>query len=279
MSIHVFPEELRANAEAGSSYVSFQFIKKNDPNTLGTVYLYLPPGFTLGDSASFGNLDLGVIGGLGSKNNKSEQLTQGDRDDIATFAAAKGASNFGAEAIFAKEKIEQGTALNPNTVLQFDNVGVRSFNFSFKMVAESAAEANNALQIENLFRFALYPELKGNKGLFLEYPYIVKVKFHYGSSQNSYMPKLQECYITGLNVTYNASSNMYHADGSPTEIDLELSLQETKAMTKNDLFDIAVRDESTTVGQAKDAIIKKLNNKANAGGLVAGVREKLGRLI
>jgi len=151
MSIHVFPESLRANAESGSSYVSFQFFKRDDP-VRRSVYLYLPPAFSLGDSASFGNLDLGVIGGKGvgfdKATGESTGLSQADRDNIAMFAAAKGASNFGAEAIFAKKAIDDGVALNPNTVLRFDNVGVRSFNFSFKLVAESAAEAKNALEID-----------------------------------------------------------------------------------------------------------------------------------
>jgi hypothetical protein len=118
--------------------------------------------------------------------------------------------------------------------LQFDNVAVRSFNFTFKLVAESQSEARQALIIENLFRAALYPEVKNR--LYLEYPPTFKIKFYHGDKENIYMPQIQECFLANITTTYNAGSNMFHADGSPSEVDMSLTFTETKAMTRDELY-------------------------------------------
>jgi hypothetical protein len=268
MSIYCFPESLRASSDYGTSFVSFNFIKRALPEN-ATVFLYLPPGFSLSDTASYGSVDLGVIGGRGvgfdSESGKNTGLTEGERKDIATFGLAKAADNFGAEALFAKEKIQQGIALNPNTTLQFNNINVREFSFSFKLVAESQAEAEQALLIENLFRAAAYPELKTNKGLFLEYPPTFDIKFHYGAGENKFMPVILESYLTGVQVTYNAGTNMYHADGSPTEIDLTLNFSETQAITREKLYANQTQTDNpdASIDQLKDNIARQLNDKSN----------------
>jgi hypothetical protein len=258
--IYVYPEALREKANYGTGYpfVSFEFIKRALPES-AAIYLYLPPGFSVPDGASYGGVDLGIIG-----SGASGALTTDEKKAVATEAVGKVLNEIGAASIFTKEKIQAGEAMNPNTVLQFDNVNVRTFNFTFKLVAESSKEAQSALYIENMFRAALYPEVKNR--LYLEYPPTFKIKFYHGGKENMYMPQIMESYLSNMNTTYNASSNMYHADGSPSEIDLTLTFTETKAITREALYPNgnAINNQTGDSSFSVDSIERKIKDKISS---------------
>jgi len=257
--IYVFPETIREKAEGGYPFVSFSFIKRELPEN-PQVYLYLPPGFSVPDGAAYGNIDLGIIG---APNRGSGDLTTDEKTLIAQEVAGRALNNLGAASVFTKSRIEQGVALNPNTVLQFDNVTVRSFNFQFKLVAESDKEANQILIIENLFRAALYPEVKDS--LYLEYPPTFKIQFYHGDKENTFMPIIQECFLANITTTYNAGSNMFHADGAPSEVDMSLTFTETKANTRSDLYGaddkFALPGNDAGTSEEKENIKDKIKNK------------------
>jgi len=253
--IYVFPESIRekASSESGYPFVSFEFVKRALPEN-ATVYLYLPPGFSVPDGASYGNVDLGIVG-----SGKSGAMSQGEKQAVANEAVGKALTEIGAASVFTRNKIKAGEALNPNTVLQFDNVAVRSFNFTFKLVPESAKEAQQALLIENLFRSALYPEVKNR--LYLEYPPTFKIKFFHGDKENIYMPLIQECFLANITTTYNAGSNMFHADGSPSEVDMSLTFTETKAMTRSELYRQNPEDQEDDNTLGQDSVLKQIQDK------------------
>ena len=50
------------------------------------------------------------------------------------------------------------------------------------------------------------------------------------------MPRIMESYLVSLSTVYNASSNMYHADGSPSEVDISMTFQETELVTREKLY-------------------------------------------
>jgi len=256
--IYVFPESIRDKAvsDSGFPFVSFEFVKRSLPEN-ATVYLYLPPGFSVPDGAAYNNLDLGIIGNLNSDGTTS--ISDSDRKAIAREAKNKLLTEFGFASLAAQQKIKKGEAFNPNTVLQFDNVNIRSFNFQFKLVPESAKEAKQVRNIENLFRAALYPEKKNR--LYLEYPPTFKIKFYHGRKENTYMPQIQECFLANITTTYNAGTNMFHADGAPSEVDMSLTFTETKANTRKDLYPDQVDPNEVDSGDMIDEVSQKINDK------------------
>ena len=48
--------------------------------------------------------------------------------------------------------------------------------------------------------------------------------------------KIHLSYLQGCTATYNASGNVFHPDGAPTEIDIALTFNEAKALTREDLY-------------------------------------------
>ena len=91
-----------------------------------------------------------------------------------------------------------------------------------------------------------------------QYPPTFQITFYNGTEVNKFMPKIMPCYLTTVDATYNASGNSFHRDGSPVEVDMTLSFQETKTLTRYDLFD------SGDNGQDSELFYKQDKTKTNA---------------
>ena len=112
------------------------------------------------------------------------------------------------------------------------------------MISESPEEAETIKQIVDLVRKYSMPEATGT--LSIQYPAFFEIEFYQGDKRNKFMPKIFQCHLTSLGTTYNATSNIFHADGAPLETDMSLSFQEQKSLTRKDLYDIEGDDGTDT---------------------------------
>lgn len=241
-TIFTFPARLRAETDNGAAHIRFKVIDKNE--TGPTVHLFMPLGVNVPDAAAYTTMDLGLVGGGESflKNAAAGDAAVQSSDMIAAGATAGGiaATKFGdslgvGALAGGTTQLRSGVASNPYTETQYTGSNIRSFGFTFKLVSESAAEADTALAIENFFRENMYPEEGGD--FTLKYPNRFKIEFYNGASINKYMPKIKECYLLSLNTTYNATSNAFHDKGQPVEVDIAVTFQEVKALTRGDLYE------------------------------------------
>jgi hypothetical protein len=130
-------------------------------------------------------------------------------------------------------------SVNPNVRTQFQNVSPREFNFSFKFIPVSFEESKQVKAIINFFRFHAYPELIGdtNFALGYEYPNMFRIKLLFtgeGGPKNIGTP-IKLSYLKTVSTTYNPTSTTVFSDGSPTEIDMNLTFAEYKAQSRNDI--------------------------------------------
>lgn len=235
-----FPSTLRADIDNGvANHVSFQIIGEELDEDIFKIHMYIPQSFSLGDTANFGTIDLGVINA--TKNlidNSKEETNEADAEDIAIGAAVMGQLGLSGSALDAAMQ-EQGVAINNQQTMTFEGSAIRTFSFSFVMIAESAQEARVAKTIEHTFRKYMYAKKQGETEFALKYPPVFRIKFLTGDEINKNMPRLFDSYLTGLTASYNTQGgNMFHADGSPSDIQLELSFQEQRQLTRSDLYDI-----------------------------------------
>jgi hypothetical protein len=56
-----------------------------------------------------------------------------------------------------------------------------------------------------------------------------------GNRENKNLIKFGRAYLTAINVNYNQTSPTFYEDGMPSEIDLSLTFQETKAISREDI--------------------------------------------
>ena len=152
-------------------------------------------------------------------------------------------------------------SVNPNVRTQFQNVSPREFNFSFKFIPVSFEESRQVKAIINFFRFHAYPELIGdtNFALGYEYPNMFRIKLLFtgeGGPKNIGTP-IKLSYLKSISTTYNPTSTAVFSDGSPTEIDMNLTFAEYKAQSRNDImmqdnpsyYDFeGVKDENEVLG-------------------------------
>jgi len=236
----VFPESLRAKADSGTAHVRFAYM--DGDNIGGSCHLFVPLGFSVPDAASYTSIELGTTGGGESAfNSEGNNISGADVSGLAADAGglvgdALGSASTGA-ALGGASKLRAGLASNPYTETQYTGSGIRSFGFTFKLVSESSDEADTALEIENFFRDNMYPERAG--AFTLKYPNRFKIEFFNGGDKNKYMPHINECYLLSLQTTYNSTTNAFHDQGQPVEIDIALTFQEVKALTREELYEEA----------------------------------------
>lgn len=250
MAILTYPLGLREKASGSFPHVGFTLSDQKN-SQFGSIHLYVPSGFSVPDAASYNTVDLGVLGGDSERGETTAADTTAGATKLTFFP--------GLGELSQAQAISAGVALNPNTNMAFGGTQIRNFNFSFKMVSQSPEEANVARRIEQLFRKNMYPEIAGNVSL--KYPPQFQITFYNGKDVNQYMPKIMPCYLMAVTTTYNPNSNSFHVDGSPVEVDLNLTFQETKALTRGDLFDLDDTAEDSEMNYKQDAV--KTNAKVS----------------
>ena len=242
--------------------VTFTAFASAGGGAIAEISLYMPPTIAVSDGASYGNLDLGIIGagdGINSliddegkldtsglkaslESASNIQNEEGKKDNALSSAVlAKAFSNFGlgggvGDRVSDLVLQNKGKAINPNTVLQYTNSEIRQHNFTFKMVAESSEEAVAIKEIVNSFRKYMY----GVKdGITLEYPAKWQIEFlKIGGQRNPFLPKPYMCFLESCQATYNTSSGLTHVDGSPIEVDVTLAFREVKALSRDDIVEL-----------------------------------------
>ena len=263
-----FPSDLLQDEGGARECVRFAIRKRDDLDDIPkAIYLYMTPGFSLADGASyqgeafntFGksaidainaadqgtNLDnilSGVIGGL---RNTGQQLIDAPADTGA-LAASLASSKLGVAGKAAL--LKQGRAINPFQNVMFAGTILRTFSFSYKLIGESKDEVTMIREIENTFRKFLYPE-EAASGFLLKYPPYFQIQFLRKTAvengeggitetveENPNLPFLHLTYLQSMTATYNSSTNAFYEEGQPVELDLSLTFQEATNLTRKHLY-------------------------------------------
>lgn len=243
----VFPGELLKENNEWPHMAFYVFKKKQ------SIHLPIPQGLTFSDSVSYSSIDLGIIGTIGKETIESaaKQNTVSGALGAGIGALAGGVVNkakklnaAAAASILSRQVFRQDGIANvidfsarqviaPNTNTSFQNSNIRGFSFAFKLIAKNSREAKSIREMVQMFREYTYPE--GND-VIMSYPPIWNIKFYDGGTNESeYIPKIYGCYLTSLSTTYNSTTNMFHEDGSPIEVDITVNFQETKALTRKQI--------------------------------------------
>ena len=229
--------------------------RKEYPSSFPNVTLYLPNAVAFGDGMDYdNNAQLGVIGAtaeaaINAGGSLGDALTKAVNSgvssftdlfkelptkDLARLAIARGAS-YGGQLASDIASATTRTVINPNRRTLFRGVRSREFRFSFKMIANSADEAKEIQDIISFFRREMYPTSVDVKGISAGYkypnPFLIDLK--YGTARVG--TRILNSYLSSMDVTYNPSSMGFHVDGKPSEVDVNLSFFEERALARNDI--------------------------------------------
>jgi len=233
--------------------------------------LYMPEGIDFSDSISYGDDQFGIAGAMveGAVDKKGNLAVGGAIMGMAGMAGStanmlgSGGASANAAASLALQRTAKriplvGDMLSssagmkaiqsmtrvinaPNARVLFEGVGMRSFSFSFNLIAATPQQSVDIKKIVKYFRSEAYPDAlttainNRNVEMGLRYPDRFIIDMMYNDKR--VFTKLKPCYLTGISVKYNAEQNTMHADGAPTKVDLTLSFKESLALNKQDIKD------------------------------------------
>jgi hypothetical protein len=247
-----FPPEIRSNP-ANLPLIEFTaYERNNSPGQDASgmkkpaggwhrVYLPASSSISFGDSGDFGtSTGKGIFAELARKFTETRDAASKILTDIgkASLDTVEGtiASVVPGEAGNVLSS-KAGTIQNPNTNVTYNGAGIRSFTFAFKLIAKSEKEAKDIRKIQDLFRYFSYsdPVTEGTS-IALSLPAPWTIRFVDSSLiENEYIPGIWSCYLTNVGTTFNSSSNIYFTDNAPLEVEISLTYQETRVLSRADL--------------------------------------------
>ena len=210
------------------------------------ITLPLPAGLSYGDTIEYNNTDLGTLRGslvqaAERKNVGGDGTAASDQDNRSAFQkmSEEIANRFGGDT----GRLLVGSAPNPNTRALFKQVGIRSFQVSYKMIPDSKEEAENIKEIIKEFRKEMYPvpQFVGQTVSSFKFPKLFKIRFYLGNDDKYEIePKLQPAYLQSFTVSYNSGGNAIMSDGkgglSFSETDINMTFMEYRAQHQNDIL-------------------------------------------
>ena len=256
----IFPAEMGGNPRPCVCFTCFTQVD-GKPETLDT-WFPVPPGVTFSDSANYSELSLGPLGGaLADEIQQAYNRGEGNSFGRAFAAGVAGTGGVigrirnmkasevatitrGVNPYADQLKLVTRSVKNPNTNTVFTGHGVRTFSFSFKMIAKSKDEAELIRQIHERFRHYSYAELVNEAtGFMLAFPPLWLIRFYTpdkngGFKETPHIPRIFSTYLTGVTTSINPDSITFFHDGAPTEVDVSLNFQETRALTRKDIADM-----------------------------------------
>ena len=236
--------------------ISFR-VDDRDNQFSRSVYFPCPPNISFNDSATYSTIDLNTIGNI-IKNEVDSGASNRDLASITADVLKRGAGAVQnlkaaevAKAVGSSLPIVPGSVrgtsqvlgrriFNPNTNTTFTGNSIRSFTFSFKMVASSEEESRRVNEIHRMFRKYVYADSDpSTQNLILRFPPTWNIQFLDLGRENPFIPRIYECYLVSVETNFNSTTNAFHKDGAPLEVDMSLTYQETRVLTRADIDALA----------------------------------------
>ena len=223
--------------------------QEGNPAAGGTqIQMYLPSAIQVGDKIELENASMNaLLGGLEGMITGSgiHEASLSDASTSATFAdylkvAAAGlAARAGVQSINGFVRETTKTAPNPNTRAFFKQVNLRSFQFAFKLIPTSEAEARTIREIVKAFRTEMYPEAiyknGGNFSIGYRIPNKYAIEAFYNERELGV--KMLDSHLESVMTNYNSSGMSFLKDPNTgdehfSEIDLSLNFTEARALNR-----------------------------------------------
>ena len=219
----------------------------------GPIYLPIPTNVTFSDGGAYSSIDMGVIGeNIRQAGLDNAAIRMSDYRSISSAAIANLANNAKAGALVqgtsfaekiglgdmvAKAQVATKLVPNPSKNVTFEGNNLRTFNFSFTLVGRTPADSRAIAIIHNTFRRNIYPEATQDQAnILLNYPPTWNITFYDTLvKENMFLPKIAPCYLTEFSTNFNPSAMMWKVDGSPSEVQISLTYQETRVQMQFDI--------------------------------------------
>ena len=215
------------------------------------ITLYMPPSVQVSYGANYTDTEIGAGAaiaaqayqdivskkGLESTINKAA-ASVGDEMGDAAIRMLLGAADMvpGLEGAMEAVEMQRGFIKTPRMELAFKGIPKRSFQYDFKMIPKSAAEAEEIQKIIKGFKLNMLPEMVSGVANRLTMPNTFDISYMYNGAENQYLHKISTCVLETMAVTYGGDRyKTFEANGNgapPVEVGITLGFKEMDLITR-----------------------------------------------
>lgn len=236
------PTELRDDTTVGYNPVNLE--------TVGD--LLINPGRAI-EAAVTRNVGQIISAGVGAIPNGVNSVAAGRGLLPAALAAVTSAGASAVQSLLPAEQInsaiqqQMGAAPNPNPSVQFQGPVLRDFSFSWAFYPKNKDESATIDKLIRQLKARALPSKNGSNGAtILSYPHICQLNFYpwdgKGTSDESHgwtdesIIKIKKCFMSGVNVNYNAfgTPGFFEDSQLPISYNLTISFKEIEYLLSSD---------------------------------------------
>ena len=215
------------------------------------ITLYMPPSVQVSYNANYTDTEIGaaaatasqayqdIVGGaaVGDTVNKALKGLGPEVGD-GMIRKALGAIDMipGLEGAMEVVEMQRGFIKTPRMELAFKGIPKRSFQYDFKMIPKSAAEAEEIQKIIKGFKLNMLPEMVSGVANRLTMPNTFDISYMYNGAENQYLHKISTCVLETMAVTYGGDRyKTFEASGNgapPVEVGITLGFKEMDLITR-----------------------------------------------
>ena len=239
----------------GKKYLSIQEKTRPTSELVKTIALYFPPSVQqtynltyneqeISRHAAFAASVIQAFVGKGSLQDAFKSAVDPAMEGIKSVINQMGIGAVdavapGASALIA---LNRGKVLAPKMEVMFENIGKRSFSYSFTFTPSSQAEAEEVQRIIHAFRFHAAADYADDFGFELTIPDQFEIEYYtQNNTPNGYLHKIGTCVLESVDVTYGGEKMTWHETGPkgapPTKTTMALSFKELMTVTKQAIED------------------------------------------
>ena len=215
------------------------------------ITLYMPPSVQVSYNANYTDTDIGAGAAIAAnayqdiigKKSLSDVLTKagsavGAEMGDAAIRTLLGAADMipGLEGAMEAVEMQRGFIKTPRMELAFKGIPKRSFQYDFKMIPKSAAEAEEIQKIIKGFKLNMLPEMVSGVANRLTMPNTFDISYMYNGAENQYLHKISTCVLETMAVTYGGDRyKTFEASGNgapPVEVGITLGFKEMDLITR-----------------------------------------------
>jgi len=215
------------------------------------IALYMPPSVAVSYGANYTDTEIGaaaaigaqayqdIVGGKSLADTVNKNLKAlGPEIGDGMIRKALGAIDMipGLEGAMEVVEMQRGFIKTPRMELAFKGIPKRSFQYDFKMIPKSAAEAEEIQKIIKGFKLNMLPEMVSGVANRLTMPNTFDISYMYNGAENQYLHKISTCVLETMAVTYGGDRyKTFEASGNgapPVEVGITLGFKEMDLITR-----------------------------------------------
>ena len=239
----------------GKKYLSIQEKTRPTSKLVKTIALYFPPSVQQEYSLSYNEQEISrqaafgasVIQAFVSGGNLIDNFKASVDPALEGFKSVINQMGIGAlDSIAPGSKaliaLNRGKVLAPKMEVMFENIGKRSFSYSFTFTPSSEAEADEVQRIIQAFRFHASADYADEFGFELSIPDQFEIEYYTQNNKpNGYLNRIGTCVLEKVDVTYGGDKMTWHETNQngapPTKTTMALSFKELMTVTKSAIED------------------------------------------